>query len=415
MHDLWDDLDQGGKMAKQLTDRGVRSLTSKPGVHRVARRLYLRVKPSLAAYWVMRYSKDRKAVEMSLGPYETLSLAQATAQAAALQVDRKNGTDPLKARRAALQRQASALFQDVATALIESKRAGWKNEKHASQWRNTLTTYVFPAIGSLDVAAVDTEHVLKILKPIWTTKTETATRVRQRIEAVLNAAAARDLRSGDNPARWKGHLDNLLAKIPKKERTKHHAAIAWSDMPEFMAELRQKDGTSAKALEFCILTATRTGEAIKAQWPEVDLDGGVWTIPATRMKAKREHRVALSSRAVELLRALPRMEGEAWIFPGSRKGRPLSNMSMLELLRGMRPGLTVHGCRSSFRDWASEATLHSPELAEMALAHVITNQTEAAYRRGDVLERRRTLMEDWSNYLSPPKTCKVIPIHGASA
>ncbi|MGE0106499.1 MAG: tyrosine-type recombinase/integrase [Thiomonas sp.] len=251
------------------------------------------------------------------------------------------------------------------------------------------------------MAEVTTADVLAVLRAIWSDKHETATRVRQRIEAVLSAAKARGLRSGENPAAWRGHLDAVLPTISKRRRVEHHPAMAWADLPAFMAELRQRSSMSAWALQFTILTACRTGEVIGAQWPEIDLDAGLWTIPANRMKAQREHRVPLTPAVVDLLRALPRQDGGA-VFWGARKPA-ISNMAMLELLRGMRPGLTVHGFRSAFRDWAAESTSFPSEVVEMALAHTIANQVEAAYRRGDLLEKRRELMQAWADYLDKLK------------
>jgi integrase len=388
------------KMAtKELSDREVQSKTKRPGVHRVAAGLYLRVRDTGAAYWMLRYSVGDKSSEMSLGTFSMLTLAEAKHKASDLRLSlKRDGIDPLQAKRISEQMEKGKKFREVAEALIEDKRHAWKNAKHAGQWVATLNTYAYPIIGDLDVATIDTEHVLSILKPIWTEKHETATRLRQRVEAVMDAATARKLRSGENPARWKGHLDKLLSTIPKIQRVKHHPAMLWQGLPAFMDELRQRDNISARALGLAILSATRTSEVTGAQWNEFDLDGATWIIPKNRMKAKREHRVALSSQAVDLLRSLPRVKDEQWVFPGARVGRPLSNMAMLELLRGMRPGLTVHGFRSTFRDWVGEATSFSPELAEHALAHVVGNQTEAAYRRGDALERRRELMQAWAGF-----------------
>ena len=303
----------------------------------------------------------------------------------------------------------------MARTVIEAKRAGWQNAKHAAQWENTLATYAFPIIGARDVADIDTAAVLEVLTPIWKGKHETATRLRQRIEIVLNAAKVRGLRDGANPAAWKGHLDNLLAAIPKKARTRHHPAMRWADLPAFMVELRANDCTSARALEFTILTACRTGEVIGARWPEIDLDGATWTIPKERMKAKVEHRVALSPAAVELLRALPRHADTDLVFYTLKADKPraLSNMAMLELLRGMRaqddPVPTVHGFRSTFRDWAGETTAHPREVVEHALAHQLADQAEAAYARGTLLERRRRLMADWADYCASKPKVALIP------
>jgi integrase len=248
------------------------------------------------------------------------------------------------------------------------------------------------------VGDVTTDDVLAALNPIWRTKTETATRVRQRIEAVLSAAKARGLRTGENPAAWRGHLDALLPTISKRKRVEHHPAMDWADVPAFMAELQRRSNMSAWALQFTILTACRTGELIGAQWSEIDLARGLWVIPASRMKAHVEHRVPLSRQALALLGTMPRTDGNDAVFWGARKPT-ISNMAMLQLLRGMRPGLTVHGFRSSFRDWAAENTTFPAEVVEMALAHTVQNQVEAAYRRGDLLDKRRALMQGWADYL----------------
>lgn len=404
--------------AGSLTVKQVESCRRRVGMHRVAPGLYLRVAGAASAYWMLRYSKTTeggkvKTTEMSLGRYDDLTLAEATAAAVSHRsAIKKAGIDPLEAKHKKVEREVGAhTFEAVALALIESKRAGWKNAKHASQWENTLATYAYPTIGARDVADIDTTAVLEVLTPIWTAKHETATRVRQRIEMVLSAAKVRGLRNGENPAAWKGHLDHLLPAIPKKARTRHHPAMRWADVPAFMVELRANDCTSARALEFAILTACRTGEVIGARWSEFDLDTATWTIPGARMKAKTEHRVALSKRAVELLRALHRRDDTDAVFYTVKADKPraLSNMAMLELLRGMRPGLTVHGFRSTFRDWAGETTAHPREIIEHALAHQLADSTEAAYRRGDALERRRRLMADWADYCASKPKLSALP------
>jgi integrase len=390
---------------KAFTDLEVRKLLKQPGKHRIAPGLFLRVRDTGAAFWVLIYTINGKTREAGLGRYPEVGLAEATVKAGQMRLLlKRDGIDPLEAKRAEQAKASGATtFRAIAAEVIEAKRPGWKSAKHAGQWRSTLETFAYPTIGELDVSTIDTEHVLAVLRPIWQDKHETATRVRQRIEAVLDAAAARKLRSRDNPARWRGHLDKLLSAIPKSRRVKHHKAIPWQELPAFMAELRQRQSISASALQFAVLTACRTGEVTGALWREIDLDAALWVIPASRMKSTREHRVPLSEQAVELLRALPREPDQPFVFPGARQGRPLSNMAMLELLRGMRPGgYTVHGFRSSFRDWTSEATNFSPEIAEQALAHTIGNQTEAAYRRGDLLERRRELMQAWADYCCAP-------------
>jgi integrase len=386
-------------MAKQqLTAKEVQRLAREDGLHRIAPGLYLRVR-GRSALWTFRYTQAGKTREPSLGPLDTLSLADALAKAADLRAKIKRGDaiDPRPAPVVARPTPADT-FQDVAEQFIEAMRPGWKNAKHADQWTNTLATYAYPKLGRQPVSAIETSDVLEVLAPIWKDKHETATRVRGRIEAVLSAAKARGLRAGENPALWRGNLDQLLPAISKRRRVQHHAALPWQEAPAFMAELRERQSMSAFALQFTILTATRTAEAIGTLWPEIKLDDGLWTIPAERMKAGREHRVPLSKQAIRLLKQLPRMEGSEVVFWGHRKPH-LSNMAMLELLRGMRPGLTVHGFRSTFRDWAAEQTSFPADVVEMALAHTIQNQVEAAYRRGDLLAKRAELMREWAAYL----------------
>lgn len=369
------------------------------GLHRVGPGLYLRVR-GRSAIWTVRVTLAGRAREYSLGAYQAISLADALAQSAQLRLAIKRGDDPRQTR-AKEQSKPCPSFREFAERHWESLRHGWRNPKHAAQWINTLRAYAYPMIGDLRLDAIETRHILAILEPIWLNKHETAMRVRQRIENVLAAARVRGYRQGENPAAWHNHLDVLLPAVSRRHGIRHHPALPWRDMPAFMAELAAHDSISSFALRFLILTAARTGEVTGATWDEIDNENWVWTVPAARMKAGRAHRVPLSAQAADLLVKLPRLDGSPWVFPSSRTGRPLSNMAMLELLRGLRPGLTVHGFRSSFRDWVSEATDYSPELAEMALAHVIPNRTEAAYRRGDLLERRRELMQAWADYCLP--------------
>jgi integrase len=300
-------------------------------------------------------------------------------------------------------------FQQAAERMMASHEAAWRNPKHRAQWRATLATYVYPTFGGLSVGAVDTGLVLRVLEPIWTAKPETASRVRGRIETVLDWAKARGYREGENPATWRGHLDKLLPNRRKVKRVEHHAAMPYAALPSFMGELGRREGVSARALEFAILTACRTGEVIGARWSEIE--GDVWTIPADRMKAGAEHRVPLSRAALDLLGNLPR-EGE-FVFIGGRAGRPLSNMAMLELVRGMRPGLTVHGFRSTFRDWAAERTEFPNHVVEKALAHKVADKVEAAYRRGDLFDKRRSLMDAWAGFCGTSTTsAEVVAIRG---
>ncbi len=324
--------------------------------------------------------------------------------------------DPIDARDAAnlrksLQDARSITFAKCMESYIQAHRSGWKNAKHAEQWTNTIETYCGPVFGAIPVQDVDTALVVKVLDPIWTTKSETASRLRGRIESVLDWARVSGYRQGDNPARWRGHLDNVLAALKKSKRVKHHPALPFDLMGEFMKSLKNQEGVAARALGFLILTATRTGEVIGAKWNEIDTDAKLWTIPAERMKAGREHRVPLSAQAVAFLGKVPPLRS-GYVFPGQKEGKPLSNMGMLELLKRMDRGdLTVHGFRSTFRDWASESTNYPREVCEMALAHTIGNEAEAAYRRGDLFEKRRRLMLEWAKHCDNVKRPgKVIPM-----
>jgi len=319
-----------------------------------------------------------------------------------------DGADPLATRRAGrdqarLDAAKGMTFAACAERYIAAHKTGWRNPKHAAQWPATLATYVNPIFGDLPVQAIDVGLVMKAIEPIWAVKPETASRVRGRIESVLDWATARGYRQGANPARWKGHLDNLLPKKTKVRRVEHHAALPYVDIAEFMVELRRQAGIAARALEFAILTAARTGEVIGAQWDEVDLVARLWTIPAGRMKAGKEHRVPLSDAAVAILEQMREARHGEFVFPGTKAGRSLSNMSMLMTLRRMNRGsLTAHGFRSSFRDWAAERTSFPAEVAEMALAHTVADKVEAAYRRGDLFEKRRQLGDAWARFCAAP-------------
>jgi integrase len=352
--------------------------------------------------------------ELGLGPAvgrTAVSLADARKKARSLYDIVRDGRDPIeerKAKRAALLAQtAKAItFKECAASYIDAHRAGWKNGKHAAQWPATLKTYAEPIIGALAVQAVDTGLVLKVLEPIWNVKPETASRLRGRIESVLDWARVRGHREGENPARWKGHLDNLLPARSKVRRVEHHAALPYAEIGTFMAALRAQEGTAARALEFAILTAARTGEVIGARWSEIDTAEKMWTIPGARMKADREHRVPLSPRAIEIITSLADDDPppDAFLFPSAKRGKPLSNMAMLMLMRRMgRDDLTSHGFRSTFRDWCAERTSYPSEVAEMALAHAVGDKVEAAYRRGDLFDKRRRLAEEWARF------CATVP------
>lgn len=372
--------------------------------------LYLQVSKSGTKSWIFRYTFARKQREMGLGALHTVTLAEARGKARELRALLLTGKDPLEVRASdklldALDRAREMTFNQCAGAYIAAHRGSWKNVKHAEQWTNTLATYAAPIIGELPVAAVDTGLVVKVLIPIWQEKTETATRLRGRIESILDWATVSKYRVGENPARWRGHLDNLLADPNKLGKVKHHPALPWQDAGGFMKKLRSREGMAARAVEFAILTAARSGEVRGAVWAEIDLDCSLWTIPAARMKAGREHRIPLSAEAITLLREMPRVE--KFIFPGNRRGTALSDMSLTAVLRRMdRHDITVHGFRSTFRDWCSESVANSfpREVCEHALAHSLPDKVEAAYRRGDLLEKRVLLMQVWANY------CGTIPV-----
>lgn len=411
------------KLSNALTPLTVKN--AQPGRHADGSGLHLLVKPSGARSWVYRFMLNGKSRDVGLGAAGTggISLADARDGAAALRLKVKAGIDPLQERRreaaealAAAQAAqiAGITFKDVAEAYIAANEASWRNDKHRQQWRNTLATYVYPVIGDLPVAVVDTAHVLKILEPIWKEKTETASRVRGRMETILDAAKARGYRQGENPARWRGHLAQILPARTRLSRG-HHKAMAYEKIPAFVRALHMREAVAALALEFTILTAARSGGVIGATWAEVDLAKAIWTIPAGRMKAAKEHRVPLSPRAVEILEGLKPL-GSDWLFPGAKGGK-LSPMAMAMLMRRMKVDATVHGFRSAFRDWAAECTGYAHEVAEMALAHAIESKVERAYRRGDLFHKRRRLMDDWAVYCASSGTAgsRVTPIRGQSA
>lgn len=353
--------------------------------------------------WILRIRVgDGKRRDIGLGGYPDVTLAQAREKARATRDEILRGVDPVEQRRAArlaliAQRGASMTFDEAARQFIDAKSAEWSNPKHVAQWSATLATYASPTIGKVQVSDVALPHIMTILEPIWTTKTETATRLRGRIESVLDWATVRGLRQGDNPARWKGHLDKLLAKPGKVARVEHHAALPYAGVAEFMKQLAKRDGMAARALEVLILTAARSGEIRGATWDEIDLEARTWVIPATRMKAGREHRVPLSAQVVTLLKALPRLADNPLVFPAPRGG-VLSDMTLTALLRRMKVDVTAHGFRSTFRDWAAECTHYPRDVAEMALAHTIGDRVEAAYRRGDLFDKRRAMMDEWAAF-----------------
>jgi integrase len=359
---------------------------------------------------------------MGLGSAAVYSLAEARRKAADARRLVAEGVDPIE-QRAALAGNAAAsatkamTFRDCAEAYIQAHRASWRNPKHAAQWPATLSTYVYPVFGAEPVQMVDVGLVTKAIEPIWSTKPETAGRVRGRIEAVLDWATARGYRAGENPARWRGHLENLLPKKSKVRRVKHHAALPYAELAEFISGLRQQQGTAARALEFAILTAARTGEVIGARWEEINIDERLWTIPAERMKAGKQHRVALSDAALAVLEPMRAIRQNDFVFAGDRTGRPISNMAMLMLLRRMGRGdLTAHGFRSTFSDWCAEQTNTASEVREMALAHTVSDKVEAAYRRGDLFDKRRRLAEAWGRFCTTPaEQDRVVPLRKAAS
>ena len=383
------------------------SRAKEPGMYPDGNGLYLRVGPNGAKAWVLRYRFGWKRREMGLGAFPLVSLAEARDKGDACRRQKVEGTDPLEVRRAARTARSTDVtrmsFRECAEAYIKAHSPGWKNPKHAQQWPNSLATYVYPIFGELPVADVDTALVMRALQPIWQEKSETASRVRGRIETVLDWARAQSFRTGENPARWRGHLDKLLPPISKLARVKHHSALPYSKVGAFIKALRAQAGLAARALEFTILTTARTNETIGARWEEIDLDRAMWTVPAERMKGGHDHRVPMSKATLAILEQVRELRLNDFIFPGFRRNRPLSNMAMLQLLERMGRGdLTVHGFRSTFRDWAAERTNFPNEVAEAALAHAVANKVEAAYRRGDLFEKRRNLMEAWARYCTEP-------------
>jgi integrase len=330
---------------------------------------------------------------------------------------RHDRIDPIEVRREQrdqkrLEAAKSMTFDGCAAAYIDAHKPGWRNAKHVDQWCNTLATYVGPVFGSLPVQAVDVGLVMKVLEPIWTTKPETASRLRGRIEAVLDWATVRGYRKGENPARWRGHLDKLLPARSRVRKVEHHPALGYDELSDFIAVLRDQEGIAARALEFLILTATRTGEVIGTRWDEIDLEEKVWVVPAARMKANREHRVPLSMPAMVILGEMREIRESDFVFPGGKKDKPLSNMAMLAVLKRIdRSDLTAHGFRSSFRDWAAERTNFPREVAEMALAHAIGDKVEAAYRRGDLFQKRHQLMDSWARFCETTRSQgEIVPI-----
>ncbi|GLS18101.1 integrase [Labrys miyagiensis] len=398
-------------MAREINRLNARSVLSlaKPGRHADGGNLFLVVDSSGAKRWVFLFRWEGKLKEMGLGGLTSVSLARARELATDARAQVADGVNPIVARKA---EKPVPTFGEVADDLIKSMSSEWRNEKHREQWSMTLREYAKPLRG-MKVNAITTEDVLRTLKPIWVDKPETASRVRGRIERVLDAAKALGHRNGENPAAWRGNLKNLLPAARKLSRG-HHAALPYAKLPAFVQDLQKREGVAALALEWTILCAARTGEITGATWAEIDTAAKVWSIPGSRMKAGRAHRVPLSGRAIEILEQAAKVrtdeEPEAFVFPGLRPGRPLSNQAMEMLLRRMKVDVTTHGFRSTFKDWCSEATSTPNEISEMALAHAVRDKVEAAYRRGDLFDRRRQLMESWAAFCITPPEENVVSI-----
>ncbi|WP_197423599.1 site-specific integrase [Novosphingobium sp. CCH12-A3] len=376
--------------------------------------LMIQVTPAGSASWIFRIVQHGKRMERGLGPYNMSDPKRSTtlAQARRMAADIKAGRDPVAERKG---QERPVTFADVADAFLKANKDGWKNDKHKAQWESTLATWVFPHIGHKPVAIIDRNAIEAILRQsvakagggeFWNVRRETASRVRQRIEKIMAYAMARDYRN-DNPAAWRGCLEPLMGG--SKVQPKHHASLPYAEASAFMTELRKRDGTAAKALQFTILTAARSGEVRNAEWMEIDLQRKLWTIPANRMKAGREHVVPLSDAAVALLEATPENERSGFVFPGAKEGKPLSDMTLAAVLKRMERGnLTVHGFRSTFREWAGETTGHPREVIEHALAHQLADKAEAAYQRGSLLPKRIRLMADWAGYLTEKSAVNVV-------
>jgi len=376
---------------------------NKPGSYFDGGGLLLKISPTLTKSWVFRYSISGKERRQGLGPYPDTSLGEAREMAQECRKLKRQGIDPIARRNEILrgrkkEAENQITFKECATTYIDTHKAGWKNEKHIAQWRNTLKTYAYNIIGDLPVNEIDTQSIHQVLKPIWLEKTETATRVRQRIEKILDWAESLNYRKGKNPAKWQGHLEHSFPKPSKIRKVQHHPALPYKEMPDFWKWLSMKDSLSAKTLAFTILTAARNGESRQAFLKEIDFKNKCWNVPGERMKAGRDHRVPLSESTIEILRIVEPSKKTQYLFPGAKDGKNISETALRKLLKEYRAGLTVHGFRSTFRDWAAEVTDYPRELAEAALSHVVRDATEAAYQRGDMLEKRAVMMKAWSAY-----------------
>jgi len=407
------------KKKVELSAVEVRKL-SKPGRHAVGgvSGLLLVVQDSGSKSWILRTTVGGKRRNIGLGGFPEVSLQDARGKAREMKKSIEKGVDPVeekrKAKRLLLKEQESAIsFEEAAEQFFQKKRPEFKNPRYAQNWISSVISYANPIIGKKPVSEIDLQDVISVLKPIWYEKTETATRLRQRLEGILNWATVSGYRSGDNPARWKGHLDAVLSKPSRIRDTKHFPALPWKEIGRFMVELRKRKGMAARCLEFIILTACRSGEARFATWEEIDFDSKIWMIPGGRMKSGKEHRVPLSDDVFELLDSLPKFEGVSYLFPSSR-GSTLSDMTISSVCKRMEINAVPHGFRSTFRDWCAESTNFPREVAELALAHSISNSVEAAYLRGDLLDKRRQLMDAWADFIRQPiEVGKIIPIQGA--
>ncbi|RUP35429.1 MAG: site-specific integrase [Curvibacter sp.] len=387
---------------------------AKPGKYSDGKGLYLQISKELIKSWIFRYQLNHSEHYMGLGSVHSISLAEARDLARKARQLLLQGIDPLQNKAEEFAKKRAALasnktFKECMTEYIESHKDSWKSEKHCKQWEATLVEYACPHFGKAQVRHIDTQLVLNALEPIWKKKTETATRVRERIERVLSWAATKGYREGENPARWHGHLQELLPKPSKIKKVQHHPSLPYMEMASFYRRLRAEKGIAAIALQLVILTACRTGEVLYAKWEEFDLDAGVWVVPPMRMKASKEHRVPLVEEAIRLLKQMKGLD-ETWVFPGAKKGRPMSNMAMLNVLKRMQcTDLTVHGFRSTFRVWAAERTAYPREFAELALAHSVGTAVEEAYQRSDLFDRRRALMRDWAVWCCSPLPALIAP------
>jgi integrase len=405
-------------MPRKVAEKGALAVSRlrDPGLHAVGgvAGLHLQVSPSGARSWILRVNVAGRRRDMGLGGFPDVPLADARDAARAAREKIAAGVDPIEEKKELKSALIAAhatrkTFDECAAAYIKAHRKEWSNLKHALQWESTLKTYASPVIGNMLVHHIEERHVIAVLEPIWETKTETATRVRGRIEDVLGMAIAKKYRGEPNPARWSGNLEHSLAKPAKLKNVTHHAALPIDALPGFVERLRAQDGQGARALEFAILTAARSGEVRGATWAEIDLEEEIWTIPGERMKAGRQHRVPLSHAALNLLRKQKQQAGSDWVFPAPLGGA-LSDMTLSAVLRRMEVPAVPHGFRSSFKDWAADVTQYPNEMSEMALAHVVSDKVEAAYRRSDMFAKRRQMMTEWAHFLGTPQVADVIPI-----